>query len=128
MGEGFGPKCPAGDACETRVFLQEYERVDQIHRRNVMAQNAELRLRVNQLEKELGELRDPEEKREDGKRVRKDRWQSGIRNIAGILFGNSHSFEIDEVVERVRELNEKSKKRRAQPSSGSQPERPSEKK
>lgn len=27
----FGPKCPAGDECENKVFLEEYERVDAQH-------------------------------------------------------------------------------------------------
>lgn len=27
----FGPKCPAGDACENKVCLEEYERVDREH-------------------------------------------------------------------------------------------------
>jgi uncharacterized protein (DUF433 family) len=28
---GFGPKCPAGDECENKVFVEEYERVDIMH-------------------------------------------------------------------------------------------------
>lgn len=51
---------------------------------------------------------DPEdfEFRSDGKIVRKDRWEAGIRNIASILGLNSRSFEIDDVVEAVRALQE----------------------
>lgn len=36
MAEGFGPKCPAGGKCEVRTFLEEYERVDQEHKRIVL--------------------------------------------------------------------------------------------
>lgn len=42
------------------------------------------------------------ERRSDGVIVRKDRWETGIRKIASILGCNE--FEIDEVVECVREL------------------------
>ena len=45
--------------------------------------------------------------RQDGKIVRKDRWETGIRNISSIL--NCNNFEISEVVERVRELSEHNK-------------------
>jgi hypothetical protein len=44
------------------------------------------------------------EVRDDGKRVRKDRWQFGIRRIVALLWGNRHEFEIDDVVEAVRKL------------------------
>lgn len=44
------------------------------------------------------------EVRADGKRVRKDRWQIGIRRIAALLWGNRQEFEVDEVVEAVRHL------------------------
>lgn len=42
--------------------------------------------------------------RADGKVVRKDRWHNGILSIASIVGMNVRSFEIDDVVERVREL------------------------
>jgi len=41
--------------------------------------------------------------RDDGALVRKDRWMRGVQDIACILFGG-RSFEIAEVVERVRQL------------------------
>lgn len=41
--------------------------------------------------------------RGDGKIVRKDRWEVGIRTIAG-LFGCSREFEIDDLVEKVERL------------------------
>jgi len=44
---------------------------------------------------------DEYEVRADGKRVRKDRWQVGIRRIVALLWGNRKEFEIDEVVEAV---------------------------
>jgi len=42
------------------------------------------------------------ETRADGLRVRKDRWEVGMRNIAGMLTGPRAGFEIDEVVEKIR--------------------------
>jgi hypothetical protein len=42
--------------------------------------------------------------REDGKIVRKDRWEIGIRRIVGILWNGRREFEIDEIVEAVRNL------------------------
>lgn len=47
---------------------------------------------------------DEYEVRADGMRVRKDRWQVGIRRIVALLWGNRKEFEIDEVVEAVRAL------------------------
>lgn len=45
------------------------------------------------------------EKRPDGKIVRKDRWESAVRAIAGLVgFDARDGFEVDEVVQRVREL------------------------
>lgn len=111
MVERLGPMCPAGDACEGRIFLEEYERVDHEARQELLRKNAALRLEVNRLEKELSVERDPEEKRDDGKRVRKNRWESGIRRIVKILKGNSSDFEIDDIVLRVGELAEKPKER-----------------
>lgn len=101
-----------------RTFLEEYERVDFEYRNALTGKNIALRIEVNRLEKEIAELHDPEETRDDGERVRKDRWERGFRNIAAILFGNSYGFEVEEVVERVRELaSKKPKKKRALDSS-----------
>jgi hypothetical protein len=44
------------------------------------------------------------EVRDDGERVRVDRWEVGIRRIVALLWGNRHAFEVDEVVEAVRAL------------------------
>ena len=44
------------------------------------------------------------ETRADGKMVRVDRWEWGIRRIVAILWGNRHEFEIDDVVDAVRAL------------------------
>lgn len=44
------------------------------------------------------------EVRADGKRVRRDRWEVGIRRCVSILFGDRYEFEIDEVVEAVRTM------------------------
>lgn len=40
--------------------------------------------------------------RDDGKLVRKDRWETGVRNIASILGWSRKEYEIPEVVEKVR--------------------------
>lgn len=45
------------------------------------------------------------EVRADGKRVRTDRWQIGIRRIVALLWGNQREFEIDEVVKAVHRLH-----------------------
>ena len=42
--------------------------------------------------------------RADGCRVRKDRWQIGMRRIVALLWGNRHEFEVDDVVEAVQKL------------------------
>lgn len=98
-----GPNCPAGDACENRVFLQEYEKVDHERERQLVRECAALRAHVNRLEASLAELRDPEEVRDDGVRVRKDRWENGIRNIAASL-GWRGPQEVSDVVHAVRKL------------------------
>lgn len=51
--------------------------------------------------------RDPQdyERRADGKVVRKDRWEWGVRNIASILVGARSEFEIDDIVAKVRDLS-----------------------
>ncbi|EJM73119.1 hypothetical protein [Pseudomonas sp. GM60] len=41
--------------------------------------------------------------RDDGALVRKDRWVCGIRQISSIV-GNRGGFEVDDVVEQVRQL------------------------
>jgi len=45
------------------------------------------------------------ERRDDGKIVRKDRFVSGMQDIAAILFGARHQYEIAEVVTAVHRLN-----------------------
>ena len=42
--------------------------------------------------------------RGDGKLVRKDRWENGIHKIRAIIGQNSLEFEIENVVEQVREV------------------------
>lgn len=44
------------------------------------------------------------ETRDDGVLVRRDRWKVGFGNIVTVLMGSRTSFEIDEVVEKVRAL------------------------
>jgi hypothetical protein len=44
------------------------------------------------------------ETRADGKVVRRDRWEWAIRRIVALLWGNRQEFEMDEVVEAIREL------------------------
>ena len=44
------------------------------------------------------------ERRGDGKIVRKDRWETGLRNIATIVGMGRSEFEISQVVERIRQL------------------------
>ncbi len=49
------------------------------------------------------------ERRDDGKIVRKDRWQTGIFRIASIVGCNMREFEIDEVIAKVQILADLSK-------------------
>ncbi len=42
--------------------------------------------------------------RSDGKVVRKDRWETGIRSIRSALGDSRHEFEIAEIVDAVRAL------------------------
>jgi hypothetical protein len=42
--------------------------------------------------------------RDDGKIVRKDRFEQGMRDISAILFGPRHQYEIPEVVGEVHRL------------------------
>jgi len=44
------------------------------------------------------------ERRDDGKIVRKDRFARGMQDIAAILFGARHQYEIPEVVAEVHRL------------------------
>lgn len=45
--------------------------------------------------------------RDDGKIVRKDRWETGIRRIASALeFNVRGGFEIDDVVQKVKDLHQ----------------------
>lgn len=47
------------------------------------------------------------ERREDGTIARKDRWERGIRQIAGIVgIDPRQGFEVDDVVKMVREMRE----------------------
>lgn len=56
--------------------------------------------------KELSEMADPMEKREDGKMVQKDRWKWGFASIVGILHGDHYEYEIEDIVEEVRCLKQ----------------------
>jgi hypothetical protein len=62
--------------------------------------------KVTERDFRMPEFRDanPEdyEFRGDGKIVRKDRWETGIRRIASIF--NNYNFEVEEIVETVRDL------------------------
>jgi len=64
-------------------------------------------LKVTENDFRLEEFKDKKpddyEFRDDGKLVRKDRWEDGIRKIAA-LFTVSHEFEIDDLVNKVRKL------------------------
>lgn len=100
---GLGPNCPGKDKCEYRACFEEYQRVDRDYERHLVQELAAARVRINKLEAEIANLHDHEETRDDGTKVRKDRWESGIRHIATILGRANKSFEIDELVEIVRE-------------------------
>lgn len=64
---------------------------------------------VTERDLRMPEFRDakPEdlEFREDGKLVRKDRWETGLRNVASIIGWTRKEWEIQEVVEAVRGLS-----------------------
>lgn len=47
---------------------------------------------------------DDYEFREDGKIVRKDRWEMGIRRIRTVLGDTRREFEIDDVIQAVKAL------------------------
>ena len=59
---------------------------------------------VGELNRVLAEPADEFEVRADGEKVRKDRWEWGIRRIVALLWGNRPAFEVDEVVDAVRGL------------------------
>lgn len=42
--------------------------------------------------------------REDGSLVKKDRWEQGIRNLAGHIGWARKGFEVEDVVNRIKEL------------------------
>lgn len=48
---------------------------------------------------------DDYEFRGDGKIVRKDRWETGIHRIKNLIDPHSKEFEIDELVERIKEIH-----------------------
>lgn len=91
------------DACKTQGFnIVTTANGVQLMRLGQIEAQAEPRQPVHQLEQEP--VDDEYEVRADGERVRKDRWQVGIRRIVALLWGNRKEFEIDEVVEAVRVL------------------------
>jgi hypothetical protein len=47
---------------------------------------------------------DDYERRDDGKIVRKDRWEVGLRNVATIVVGARAVYEIPDIVDAVRNL------------------------
>ncbi len=63
---------------------------------------------VTEMDFRMPEFRDADpadyEFRADGKVVRKDRWEQGIRSIWSLLGSGRREFEIEEVVEEVRKL------------------------
>lgn len=98
------PMCVAGDDCGARTFLAEVESVHYLLERRLVLECAALRARVTELEIDLVAFRNPEEERADGRLVRKDRWEMGMRRIADLFVDSRSEFEIDVIVERVREL------------------------
>ncbi len=95
----LGARCSACDA-----LAEECQKIHHEYERYLVRQAADLRVQVTQLQALVAELRDPEEKRSDGRVVRRDRWESGVRNIVGVLGMMGRAWEIDEVVEEVRRL------------------------
>ncbi len=65
-------------------------------------QMARLNANLTAANARIAELESEHEVRGDGARVRKDRWETGVRRIVALIWGNRFEFEIDEVVERVR--------------------------
>lgn len=68
--------------------------------------------KVTELDLRMPEFRDASpddlEFRGDGKIVRKDRWALGIHQIQQIVLPDVRKFEIDDVVQRVRQLQDDS--------------------
>jgi DNA repair ATPase RecN len=73
-------------------------------KRPLDAQMPRLNANLTAANERIADLESEHETRSDGVRARKDRWETGIRRIVALLWGNRHPFEIDEVVERVRIL------------------------
>ncbi len=67
-----------------------------------------MRRQVTELDFRLPEFRNAKvedyEFREDGKLVRKDRWELAIHEIKRLVLGDAEEFEIDDVVAAVRDL------------------------
>jgi hypothetical protein len=65
---------------------------------------------VTEMDFRMPEFRDAKtedyEFRDDGKIVRKDRWERGIRSVAFALGFGRQEWEIEDVVERARELSD----------------------
>jgi hypothetical protein len=64
---------------------------------------------VTEMDFRMPEFRDAKtedyEFRDDGKIVRKDRWERGVRSVASAVgFTGRREWEIEDVVERVREI------------------------
>lgn len=92
-------------ACPTQALLDAYATREAAARRAVVEENARLRLRINELEAQIAKEQQPDEEREDGQRVRKNRWEMGIRNIATVLgHDGGPGWEITDLVEQVRDL------------------------
>lgn len=71
----------------------------------ILLDTKRLTTHLTELGESLREVASETEKREDGKVVRKDRWETGMRRIARLLVGPGE-FEIDDLVERVRQYVE----------------------
>lgn len=44
--------------------------------------------------------------RGDGKLVRKDRWQQAVHHICSLVGGSTRDFEIEDVIERIKALQQ----------------------
>lgn len=95
--------CPGGSECEYKALLDQCQRLDHGYERELVRQCAALRLQVNELQDQVGKLRDHEEKRDDGRIVRKDRWEMAIREIA-IAMGWKGPGETGDVVAACKKL------------------------
>ena len=99
----------AREAAYLTVCLRtELARLDEeTHRALRLIENTLAAIRTRESAKDslqvgVGDERDAWEIREDGKRVRKDRWQDGFRSIVSIVRGPRGSFEIEDIIELVR--------------------------